>query len=109
MKKIILKSTVIVSAFSIGGLAYACDMHGGGFGGFGLRNAPWQPYNPQVSTTDPDFAETENLTPKPVPPAKSKPSFSNAANMAARKAKARRARKKIDETSKQDPKARKAG
>jgi len=95
MKKIIISSSVIVSVLSIGSISYACDMHGAGFGGYGLRNAPWQSYEPQVSTTDPALAETENLTPAPV--AKPKPSFSNAANLAAMKAKARLAKKQEDE------------
>jgi len=104
MKKKIFISTIIVSMFSIGGLAYACDLHGGGYS---LRNANWQPYNPIASTidpafTNPAFAEAEFATPWPVSPAKPKPNFSNAANLAATKAKARLSKKKDSKKPLQD-------
>lgn len=105
MKNVILSSAVLIASFSFGGIALACDLHGAGYGGYGLRNAPWQPYNPQVSTTDPAFDENGLITPVPTdvaPPAKAKPSFSNAANNAASKAKVRVLKKvEADKTAKQ--------
>ena len=102
MKNVVLASSVFLASFSMGGVVYACDMHGGGFSGYGMRNAPWQSYNPQVSTTDPALAQDDLKTSIPaVPPKKAKPSFSNAANNAATKAKARLAKKAIsDKTDK---------
>lgn len=95
MKTLLLSSAVVIASLSFGGAAFACDLHGAGYGGYGLRNAPWQPYNPQVSTSDPAFDEDGFRTPIPtdlVPP-KAKPSFSNAANSAASKAKRRVSKK----------------
>ena len=100
MKNVVLASSIIIASLSMGGMASACDMHGGGgYGGFGMRNAQWQAYSPRVSFTDPAFSEDSLESPLPaqdVPPAKAKPSFSNAANMASFKAKARVAKKKVD-------------
>ena len=96
MKSLFLSGSIALAAFTFGGAAYACDMHGAGFSGFGLSNAPWQTYDPLVSTTDPSLSDEQQMTSIPrnaVPPAKAKPSFSNAANMAAMKAKARLAKK----------------
>jgi len=99
MKNIILPSIVTLAALSIGSASYACDMHGaGGYGSFGMKFANWQSYEPRVSTTDPAFEE-DFLTSIPtdmVPQAKAKPSFSNAATMAAFKAKSRLAKKEDD-------------
>lgn len=100
MKNVVLASSIIIASLSMGGTAIACDMHGGaGYGGFGMRNAQWQSYSPKVSITDPAFSEDGLESPMPshgVPPAKAKPSFSNAANMASFKAKARVTKKKVD-------------
>ena len=111
MKTIILSSAVIIASFSFGGVAFACDLHGAGYGGFGLRNAPWQPYNPQVSTSDPAFDDNGLMTLVPtdaVPPAKAKPSFSNAANNAASKAKLRVLKKTDDAKSEKQATVKKA-
>ncbi|MEP1230717.1 MAG: hypothetical protein ABJG88_08585 [Litorimonas sp.] len=92
MKNVILSSSIILASLSIGEMAFACDRHGAGYGGFGMGNAQWQSYSPKVSITDPAFYEdelTSAVTNKSVPPVKAKPSFSNAANMASAKAKAR--------------------
>ena len=101
MKNALISSALLLASLSFGGAAYACDMHGGaGYGGFSLRGAPWAPYNPQVSTTDPALAAKELITPltsDTVPPVKTRPSFSNVANMAAMKAKARLAKKSDSE------------
>lgn len=100
MKNIVLASSIILASLSMGAMAFACDMHGGGgYGGFGMGNAQWQSYSPKVSTTDPALFDDGLETPMPskiVPPAKAKPSFSNAANMASFKAKARVAKKKVN-------------
>ena len=95
MKNVVLGSVVFMASLSLGGVASACDMHGGGFGAFGMGNANWQSYTPMASKTDPAFADQTV-----VPLEKSKPSFSNAANMAALKAKARMAKKKQDKPAK---------
>ncbi len=89
MKTLILPIITIAATFSFGSVSYACDMHGAGFGGFSLRNAPWQSYEPQASTTDPAFSEDRLITPETALSTKKRPSFSNAANMAALKAKAK--------------------
>lgn len=96
MKNVVLSSVISLAALSIGSASYACDMHGaGGYGSFGMKFANWQSYEPRVSMTDPAFEE-DFLTSIPtdmVPQAKAKPSFSNAATMAAFKAKSRLAKK----------------
>ena len=102
MKNVVLASSIIFGSLSMGGVAYACDMHGGGFSGY-MRNAPWQSYNPQVSTTDPVFTQDSLKESTPaLPPKKAKPSFSNAANNAANKAKARLAKKANNEKTNED-------
>ena len=96
MKKEIFTFAAILSALFIAGGSYACDMHGAGYGGYKFNDATWQTYNPQVSTTDPAFAEANMISPLPAAKVKPKPSFSNAANLAASKAKARLAKKQSD-------------
>ena len=108
MKKIVLVFVLSVGYSAFGNTAYACDLHGAGYDGFGLRNAPWQPYNPQVSTTDPAFSSIVDMKSIAVP-TKSKPSFSNAANRASTKAKTRLAQKKDSENPRQETKGKKAG
>ena len=93
MDKLILTSATVLVTLAFGGNAYACEFHSGGYG---LRNASWQSYNPQVSYTDPAFAETDIISPRPIRTAKTKPSFSNVANVAATKAKARLAKKQSE-------------
>ena len=96
MKKLIIPSAVLLAAFSLTGTSVACDLHGAGYGSFGIRGANWQPYNPQVSTTDPAFSDNEYSSATnydSVPANKAKPSFSNAAALAATKAKSRFAQK----------------
>ena len=91
-----LSSCVVLATLSIGSAAFACDRHGGTYGGFGMSNAPWQTYNPKVSTMDPAMTEDSLMDAsslQAVAPAKSKPSFSNAANNAALKAKMRLSKK----------------
>ena len=102
MKNEFLASTVILSSLAFGGMAHACDMHGGGGFGFGMKNANWQSYSPRASTIDPGLADYEAITPKDTSlaaPAKAKPAFSNAANLAAMKAKSRMAKKTQDKLS----------
>ncbi len=82
--------------------ASACDMHGGGFG-FGNPTANWQSYNPRSYTTDPallGLKDIEASAIKPIPPQKTRPSFSNAANRAALIAKSRVAQKAKDKAVK---------
>ena len=96
MKNVVLGSVLMLSTLSLGGVASACDMHGGGFGAFGMGNANWQTYNPKASTFDPAYQDNVLVSPmdgKVLSLEKAKPSFSNAANMAALKAKARMAKK----------------
>lgn len=107
---LIIASSILLAPLSFGTMAYACDMHGAGYGGYGLRNATWQAYSPRVSKTDPAFAETDMIspmTPPAVPPVKAKPSFSNVANIAATKAKARLAKKQNDEKLSNEAKVKK--
>lgn len=96
MKRIIIGSGILVSSLFIGVSAYACDMHGAGFSGFGLQNADWKPYNPRASYTDPAFGE-ENFTPyseaEQRAPTPKRPSFSNAAKKASSQAQKRLAEK----------------
>jgi len=94
MKNIVLGSVVVLSSLSLGGVAYACDMHGGGFG-FGMKNANWSTYNPRASKFDPSYEYEDRKLVSPILE-KSKPSFSNVANIAALKAKARLAKKSQD-------------
>jgi len=109
MKNIVLSSAFILSSLSLGEVAYACDMHGGGFGAFGMGNANWQTFNPKASTFDPAYRDNVVISPmdgKELSQEKSKPSFSNAANIAALRAKARLAKKTQDTSAhKSDEKA----
>lgn len=94
MKKALLTSSVVLISLSMGGVAYACDMHGGGFGAFGMDAASWKTYTPRMSMTDPAQADRTLVTPVKIETQKkTKPSFSNVASIAAAKAKARLARK----------------
>ena len=88
MKKIGLTFAIILSAASVCSVANACDIHSGSFNGFGFGASAWKTYNPQVSKTDPALAKKEAGPINSSRPAKYKPSFSNAANVAASKAKA---------------------
>ena len=88
MKKIGLTFAIILSAASVCSVANACDIHSGSYNGFGFGASAWKNYNPQVSKTDPALATKKIQSEFSVRPAKRKPSFSNAANMAATKAKA---------------------
>ena len=104
MKNAALASVIILSTLSLGGVSYACDMHGGGFGAFGLGNANWQTFNPRASKFDPTYEiqEKELVSPfdkKTATIEKARPSFSNAANMAALRAKARLAKKSKDDVA----------
>jgi len=105
LKKIIIGSLVIAtSAMALP--AYACGMHGGGFG-FGNPNASWESYNPRSFTTDPALLGNEDASlVTPMPAQKARPSFSNVANRAALLAKSRMAKKakdKQEKTSKEKP------
>ena len=84
MKKIALTSAIILSVSSLGSVAHACDLHSG----FNFGASTWRSYNPQVSKTDPALANKKRQSEFSLRPAKRKPSFSNAANAAATKAKA---------------------
>ncbi|WP_154813632.1 hypothetical protein [Hellea balneolensis] len=109
MKKSILASSILLASLALSGAANACDMHGGGFG-FGMRNAPWQTYTPKVSTTDPALMQDDKLSKlatDKVPLIKPRPSFSNAANLAAMKAKAKLASKDRGESSADKPEMKK--
>ena len=89
MKKIGLTFAIILSAASVCSVANACDLHGG----FNFGASTWKNYNPQVSKTDPALATKKIQSEFSVRPAKRKPSFSNAANMAATKAKTQQRKK----------------
>ena len=98
MKKIGLTFAIILSAASVCSVANACDLHGG----FNFGASTWRSYNPQVSKTDPALANKKRQSEFSVRPAKRKPSFSNAANAAATKAKAQWAatqRRKLSQTA----------
>jgi hypothetical protein len=108
MKVVILSSVVVLTTLSLGSVSYACDMHGGGgFGSFGMGNAAWRAYNPKASTFDPAYGyESEDFS-TPIDrindvKEKAKPSFSNVANIAALRAKARLAKKSESATAKAD-------
>ena len=95
MKKLMISTLAISAALAFGTLSHACDMHGaGGFSGFGMSSAPWQSYSPQASTQDPAFTQTASTNRAPIKAVKAKPNFSNVANVAAAKAKARLAKKR---------------
>ena len=93
MKKIGLTFAIILSAASVCSVANACDIHSGSYNGFGFGASAWKNYNPQVSKTDPALATKKIQSEFSVRPAKRKPSFSNAANMAATKAKTQQRKK----------------
>jgi len=108
MKNVLLGTAFILTSLSFGSIAYACDMHGGGGFGFGMKNANWQSYSPRASTIDPAFADVDGMTPMGadiVPQEKAKPSFANAAGLAAMKAKSRMAKKNQDKPSEGSKKA----
>lgn len=106
MRRILTSTTTILAVLSLSQLASACDMHGAGYGGHGLNNAPWETYNPKASKIDPAFADiVDLLSPMPdraAPPPKAKPSFSNVANLAAARARANLVKK--EDIEKADPK-----
>jgi len=93
MRKLILSSAILLGSLAFTGMSYACDMHGASnYGNLGMRGVNWQPYNPRVSTIDPVFLGNKFSTSvdlEALPKEKAKPSFSNAASLAASKAKAR--------------------
>ena len=107
MKKVILTSISLVTCLSLGSVANACDMHGGGFMNFNaMHSATWSPYSPEVSTTDPAFANqsyaddefkddimARALNADRQYRTKAKPSFSNAAHSAAMTAQMRFAKR----------------
>jgi len=103
MVKTIVIGALLITTSAVVLPAYACDMHGGGFG-FGNPNANWQSYNPRSYTTDPALLGLEGdeaalIT--PVPLQKARPNFSNAANRAALIAKSRMAKKAKDKADKE--------
>ena len=96
MKRTILASSIILASITFGGTAYACGMHGGSFG---WGEAQWKTYDPQASIIDPSLIPTEGVSPmfqEALPQIKARPSFSNAANTAAIKAKAKLADKDVN-------------
>ena len=110
MKKLRLIFVIAIAPLTLGSVAQACDMHGAGFGGFGFSTASWEAYAPTVSTTDPAFDEESFQTPLTAPPVKkvkSKPSFANAAHMAALKAKAKLEKERSSEAVDKDKKFKK--
>jgi len=103
MMKYFVSTAVIVIASATAVPAIACDMHGAGFGAFGNNGANWQPYSPRTYTEDPAFLDQNTddyASVTPLPSEKTRPSFSNAANRAAMKAKARAAKKTKKPTEK---------
>ena len=104
MKNIVIPSVFLLTSLSFSGVSYACDLHGAGYGSFGISGANWEPYNPQASITDPSSLGNKYSTSidfSSLSAEKPKPSFSNAASLAATKAKARIAEK--TETKKPTP------
>lgn len=92
MKNTLIPAVLLLTSISFSGVSYACDLHGAGYGNFGIAGANWEPYNPQVSTIDPSSLGNKYSTSvdfSALPAQKTKPSFSNAASIAATKAKAR--------------------
>ena len=101
MKKFAI-GTLIITASSMALPAFACDMHGGGGWRLGNASANWQSYNPQSYTTDPSLLDEKSgaALVSQLPPKKTNPSFSNAANRAAILAKSRLAKKASADTPK---------
>ena len=93
MTKYFVTTALFLIPVAFAAPASACEMHGGGFGAFGNQGAHWKAFNPRAYDADPAFDGVDETLMTPVPPARTRPSFSNAANRAAMIAKARVARK----------------
>jgi len=108
MTKYFVTTALFLIPVTFAAPAMACEMHGGGFGAFGNQGANWKAYNPRAYNTDPSFLDgVDETLMTPVPAAKPRPSFSNAANRAAMIAKARVAKKAKDADKKEAKEANK--
>lgn len=91
--KLALSLSVAALLSAIATPSFACDRHGGGWGGHQMGGAIWMPYNEFQTQADifvPEAGNPDWVTPAATPPkAPSKPSFSRASSRAADAAQAR--------------------